>query len=99
MPQLLVTGIQKVEPQENADAAAAAMKGAYLALAEHPRFKLDDVRLTAGQQKVVEAARRAAKLDELRAAIDPDDLHRALYALSLLGILETRDRNRCPPSS
>ncbi|HUP61269.1 MAG TPA: DUF4388 domain-containing protein [Thermoanaerobaculia bacterium] len=94
VPQLLVTGIQKVEPQETADAAAASMKGAFLTLAEKPLFRLDDVRLTATQQKVVDAARRAAKLDELRAAIDQDDLNRMLYALSILGVIETSAERR-----
>lgn len=93
VPQLIITGIQKVEPQEHADAAVANARGAYLSLAEHPRFALDDVRLTANQQKVVDAARRAAKLDELRASgIDGDDLNRILYALLLLGVVETTDQ-------
>jgi len=96
VPQLLVTGIQKVEPQENVDAAAAAMNGPYLALAADPLFKLDDVRLTGMQQKVVEAARRTATLDELHAAIDPDDLNRTLYALSMLGIVETHEQKPMP---
>jgi len=96
VPQLLVTGIQKVEPQENADAAAAGMQGAYLALGGNPLFRLDDVRLTANQQKVVEAARQAARLDELRTAIDQDDLNRTLYALSMLGIVETREQKPMP---
>lgn len=93
VPQLIITGIQKVEPQEHADAAVAAARGAYLSLAEKPLFAFDDVRLTANQQKVVDAARRAATLDELRSAgIDSDDLHRILYALLLLGVIETTDQ-------
>ena len=96
VPQLLVTGIQKVEPQENADAAVASMKGPFLVLGEKPLFKLDEVRLTAMQQKVVDAARRTAKLDELRPTIDQDDLHRTLYALSILGVVETREQKPMP---
>jgi len=93
VPQLIITGIQKVEPQEHADAAVANARGTYLSLAEYPRFSLDDVRLNANQQKVVDAARRAAKLDELRASgIDGDDLNRILYALLLLGVVETTDQ-------
>jgi len=94
VPQLLVTGIQKVEPQENADAAVAAAKGAYLAIAERPLFALEDVRLTANQQKVVDAARRGARLDELRSTsgIDNDELNRTLYALLLLGVVETAEQ-------
>jgi len=96
VPQLLVTGIQKVEPQENADAASASLKGNYLALSESPLFPLSDVRLTANQQKVLDASRRSATLDELRSAIDPDDLHRTLYALSLLGAIETSESRPAP---
>lgn len=89
VPQLLVTGIQKVEPQENADAAVASLKGNYLALSATPLVALDDVRLTANQQKVVDAAKRGAKLDEVRGAIDAEDLNRILYAMLLLGVVET----------
>jgi len=96
VPQLLVTGIQKVEPQENADAAVAALSGPYVVLSDAPLFALDEVRLTANQQKVVDAARRGAKLDELRSAIDHDDLHRTLYALLLLGVIETSDQPVAP---
>lgn len=94
VPQLLVTGIQKVEPQENADAAANVAAGKYLALRPDPVFGLDDVRLNAMQKKVVDAARQARKFDELRAEIDPDDLHRIVYALLLLGIIEPTDQPR-----
>ena len=88
VPQLIVTGIQKVEPQENADEAAAQFEGKYLALASEPLFSLEEVRLSAAQQKVVDAARSSAKLDEVRANADTDELNRTLYALLLLGIIE-----------
>ena len=96
VPQLLVTGIQKVEPQENADAAVATLKGAYLVLSESPLFTLDEIKLTPNQQKVVDAAKRGAKLDEVRAGVDHDDLHRTLYALLLLGVIETSDQKVAP---
>ncbi|HJQ37985.1 MAG TPA: DUF4388 domain-containing protein [Thermoanaerobaculia bacterium] len=94
MPQLLVTGIQKVEPQENADAAVASLRGNYLALSQTPLVSLEDVRLTANQQKVVDAAKRGATLDEVRASVDAEDLHRILYALLLLGVVETAAAQR-----
>ena len=87
VPQLLVTGIQKVEPQENADAAVASLAGPYLTLSEKPLFPLDDVKLTSSQQKVVDAARRGARLEEVRAGVEQDELNRALYALMLLGVI------------
>ena len=87
VPQLIVTGVQKVEPQENADAAAAQFEGRYLALAADPLFSLEEVRLSAAQQKVADAARTSVRLDELRATADTDELNRTLYALLLLGIV------------
>jgi tetratricopeptide (TPR) repeat protein len=94
VPQLLVTGIQKVEPQENADAAASLANGKFLAIAEDPLLPLDEVRLSGAQQKVVDAARKAVRTDELRASsgIDGDDLNRILYALLLLGAVELTDQ-------
>jgi Domain of unknown function (DUF4388) len=96
VPQLIVTGVQKVEPQENADDVAKFLDGRYLALTDDPLFGLDEVRLSAMQQKVVDAARRAVKVDELRATsgIDEDDLNRILYALLLLGIIESTGQAR-----
>lgn len=96
VPQLLVTGIQKVEPQENADAMASLANGKYLAIAPDPLFGLDEVRLTADQQKVVDAARKGSKLEEVRAGsgIDEDDLNRILYALLLLGLIEPTNESR-----
>lgn len=87
VPQLLMTGIQKVEPQENADAAVAAMAGPYIALVDQPLFGLDEVRLTPNQQKVVDAVKRGTTISELRSLVEQDDLHRTLYALLLLGVI------------
>lgn len=101
VPQLVVTGIQKIEPQENADAAAAKAEGKFLTLAIDPTFDLDELRLNAPQHKLVDAARRSLKFDELRATagIDEDDLNRTLYALMLLGIVEPSEapRRHAPP--
>src|SRR5687767_13732227 len=90
VPQLIVTGVQKVEPQENADEAATRFEGRHLSLVADPQFDLDEVRLSAAQQKVVEAARKSMKLDQLRGSpgIDTDEMNRTLYALMLLGVVE-----------
>lgn len=93
VPQLLLTGIQKVEPQENADRAASAAIGMYLALTSESSL-LDGLRLTPSQQKVVDAARKGRKFDDLTGEIDTDDLHRTVYALLLLGIIETTFQSR-----
>jgi tetratricopeptide (TPR) repeat protein len=90
VPQLLVTGIQKVEPQENADEAVGGAHGKFLATVPDPLLPLDEVRLSSAQQKVLDAARNAVKFDELwsGSGIETDDLNRILYALLLLGAVE-----------
>jgi hypothetical protein len=93
VPQLVVTGIQKVEPQENADQAAAVAIGKYLAIAPDPSF-LGELRLTSSQQKVVDAARKGRKFDDLSGEVDTDELHRTVYALLLLGIIDTTFQSR-----
>jgi tetratricopeptide (TPR) repeat protein len=98
VPQLLVTGILKVEPQESADAAVSQAYGKYLSLSDSPLFGLDHLRPTPDQNKVLDAARKGTAFDELRdsAGIDTDDLHRILYALLLLGILTVTDQPPVP---
>jgi uncharacterized protein DUF4388 len=93
-PQLIVTGIVKVETQESADEAASAANGKHLAFASDPLFGLDDVRLTKEQQTVVDAAKKGVSFDQLRekSGIDPDDLNRIVSALMLLGIVNITDQ-------
>ncbi|HEX6159742.1 MAG TPA: hypothetical protein VF111_06225, partial [Thermoanaerobaculia bacterium] len=92
VPQLLVTGVMKVEPQESADEVASAATGRYLAVADEPLFPLDELRLSNDQQKVIDAARQGTSFDEIRASMDEDDLHRIVYAFLLLGVLEITDQ-------
>lgn len=89
VPQLVLTGILKVETQESVDAELAFAKDRYLALAPEPLFDPDDVRLTADQQKILEAAREGQPLAALIAdsGMDADDIHRIVYALLLLGVV------------
>lgn len=94
VPQLIVTGIVKIETQESADAAVAFANGKYLAIAADPFFGLDEIRLSSEQQKIIEAARSAAKFDHVRSTpgIDVDDLNRILYALMLVGIVQVTEQ-------
>lgn len=85
VPQLIITGILKVEPQESADEAVA--KGKYLALAPNPLFELDELRLSAEQQTIVDAARNRAEIRSI-AGVAEDDAHRIIYALLLLGVVK-----------
>lgn len=90
VPQLLFTGIVKVDTQESADEAAAAASGKYLSIVG----ALDELRLTADQQKVVEAIRRGVAFDEIRAksGVDPDDVNRIAAALLALGVVNVTDK-------
>jgi len=90
VPQLLFTGIVKVDTQESADEAAAAANGKYLSIVG----PLDELRLNADQQKIVEAIRRGVAFDEIRAksGVDPDDVNRIAAALLALGVVEATDK-------
>lgn len=94
VPQLLVTGIMKVDTEESAEEAVAFAKLKYLGIAPDPLFDLEELRLTADQQKVVEAARRGTMLDEIRLAtkIDAEEIDRIVYALLLLGVVMATDK-------
>jgi hypothetical protein len=89
VPQLVLTGIAKVETQENVDEAVAFANDLHLAIAPDPLFDLDDIRLSNEQKKIVAAAREGARVSELagRTGIDEDDVRRIVYALLLLGAL------------
>jgi len=91
VPQLIFTGIMKVDTQESADEAASAAVGKFVSLAAG----LDELRLSADQQKVVEAAKRGVAFDEIRtkSGVDPDDVHRIVAALLLLGIFKVTDKH------
>ncbi len=93
VPQLILTGILKVETQEHVDEAVAFASDRFLALAPEPLFELDDIRLSGEQQKIVEAAREGMRVADLAAGsgIDEDDVHRILYAMLLLGALTVTD--------
>lgn len=87
VPQLVLTGIAKVETQEHVDESMAFANDLHLMLATEPLFALDELRLSSDQKKVVDAARDAKRVREIAAAtgIEEDDVRRIVYALLLLG--------------
>jgi hypothetical protein len=93
IPQLIVTGVAKVEPQENADAAVAVAEGRRLVPGTDPLINADELRLGAEQQKVLDAARNGTLFAEYRTAAGAgaDDANRTLCALMLLGVVATAD--------
>ena len=94
VPQLLVTGIMKVDTQESADEAASIAKGKHLAVTNDPLFGLDEIRLSKDQEKIVAAAKRGATFNEIvtTSGIELDDINRIVHALMLLGIFDVTDR-------
>lgn len=101
VPQLILTGIVKVESQETADESVAFAKGKYLAIGGDPLFALDDLRLSGDQQKVLDAAHRAVKFDEASTSlgIAQDDLNRIVLALLLLGLITATAQPAPMPAS
>jgi hypothetical protein len=93
VPQLVLTGILKVETQENVDEAIEPLHDHYLSLASDPLFDLGEIRLSAEQQKILDGARDGMRLSDLskESGIDSDDVNRIIYALLLLGVLNVTE--------
>jgi tetratricopeptide (TPR) repeat protein len=99
--QLVVTGVLKFTPQEEADSSIIPLIGKRLGLHPAPVFPLDEIRLSAEQSKVVERLAARARIDEIAAAVQLpyEDVSRLLYALAILGIVvpeEQIPRNVAP---
>ncbi len=102
VPQLIVTGITRFAPQDEVNAAVGPLVGRPLALHPAPPFALAELRLTSGQERLVEALDRGARMDEMTAAsgLLPDDITRLLYAFGLLGVMVPADQlpRSAPPA-
>jgi curved DNA-binding protein CbpA len=101
--QLVVTGVLKFTPQEEADSSIIPLIGKRLGLHPSPVFPLEEIRLTAEQSKVTEKLASRARIDEIAAAVQLpyEDVSRLLYALAILGIVvpeELIPRNVTPPA-
>jgi len=93
VPQLILTGVTKLAPQEEVDMAVAPLVGKRLALHPAPPFPLEDLRLTQRQSLLTEAIRPGRRMGELAEAtgLPVDDITRLLYALSILGVVVPAD--------
>lgn len=89
VPQLLVTGTLKVEPQEVVDRALAGLDDSFLAPGAQPLFGNGELRVTAEQQRVLDAAQRQTRVRDLAAAaqVHPDEIARIVCSLALLGLV------------
>ncbi|HEX2222845.1 MAG TPA: DUF4388 domain-containing protein [Thermoanaerobaculia bacterium] len=89
VPQLIVTGITKLAPQEEVDMSVGPLVGKKLVLHPSPFYSLDDIRLSASQNRLVEAIRPGRRMGELAEAtgLPFDEITRLLYALCVLGVV------------
>ena len=93
VPQLVLTGVTKLVPQEEVDMSVASLVGKRLALHPSPLFPLEDIRLSQRQTQLAEAIRPGRRMGELAEStgLPVDEITRLLYALSILGVVVPAD--------
>jgi hypothetical protein len=94
VPQLILTGVTKLVPQEEVDMSVAPLVGKKLALHPAPLFPLEDIRLSQRQMQLTEAIKPGRRMGELAetTGLPVDEITRLLYALSILGVVVPADR-------
>jgi curved DNA-binding protein CbpA len=99
VPQLILTGVTKLAPQEEVDMAVGPLVGQRLCLHPSPPIPLDEIRLSQRQTQLVEAARPGRRMGEMAEAtgLSVDEISRLLYALMVLGLIVPE--SRLPKSS
>ena len=83
IPQLIVTGIGKVEPFETIENALQDAGATQIAPGSSPLFDASELRLSEDQQRVLATIRNGTTLDAFQGN---EDVQRLVYALLLLGI-------------
>lgn len=93
VPQLILTGVTKLVPQDEVDMAIGPLVGKKLALHPSPLFPLEEIKLTQRQSQLAEAVRPGRRMGELAEAtgLPVDEITRLLYALSILGVIVPAD--------
>jgi hypothetical protein len=93
VPQLILTGVSKLVPQDEVDMSVAPLVGKRLALHPAPHFPLEDIRLSPRQTLLAEAIRPGRRMGELAetTGLSVDEITRLLYALSILGVIAPAD--------
>ncbi|HJX27099.1 MAG TPA: DUF4388 domain-containing protein [Thermoanaerobaculia bacterium] len=93
VPQLILTGVSKLVPQDEVDMSVAPLVGKKLALHPKPLFPLEDIRLSPRQTQLAEAIRPGRRMGELAEStgLSVDEITRLLYALSILGVVAPAD--------
>ena len=99
VPQLILTGVTKLAPQEEIDMAVGPLVGQRLCLHPTPPIPLEEIRLSQRQAQLVEAARPGRRMGEIAevTGLSVDEISRLLYALMVLGLIVPE--SRMPKSS
>ena len=94
VPQLILTGVTKLAPQEEIDMAVGPLVGQKLCLHPSPPVPLEEMRVAAKQSALVEAPRPGRRMGELAEAtgLSVDEITRLLYALLILGVCVPESR-------
>lgn len=90
VPQLIITGIGKVEPFETVETALQDADALHLYAGASPLFDPSELRLGEEQQRTLARIRQGVSLTELRGSSpSSEDLDRFVFALLLLGVAAT----------
>lgn len=94
VPQLILTGVTKLAPQEEIDMAVGPLVGQKLCLHPSPPVPLEEMRFSAKQSALIEALRPGRRMGELAEAtgLSVDEISRLLYALLILGVCVPESR-------
>lgn len=94
VPQLILTGVTKLAPQEEVDMAVGPLVGQRLCLHPSPPIPLDEIRMSQRQSQLVEAARPGRRMGEIAEAtgLSVDEISRLLYALMVLRLIVPESR-------
>jgi hypothetical protein len=103
VPQLILTGVTKLAPQDEVDMAVGPLVGQRLCLHPAPPIPLEEIRFSPKQSLLVEALRPGRRMGELAeaAGLSVDEISRLLYALLVLGVCvpESRMPKGVPPAA
>jgi hypothetical protein len=94
VPQLILTGVTKLAPQEEIDMSVGPLVGQKLCLHPAPPIPLEEMRFSTKQSALVEALRPGRRMGELAEAtgLAVDEITRLLYALLILGVCVPESR-------
>lgn len=93
LPQLLLTGIVKLVPQEEVNGIIGVLVGKELCLHPAPTHPLSTLRLSPAQTAITTLLESGKRIDQLAAetSIPFDDITRLLYSLVLIGAVAPKE--------